>query len=144
LSILRRRRYEIESYLIHPVALLRFIEGPGDPTLWGTVARQRAETYLREHLPPASFAAPTTDDPFLLSEAASKSLLPGLFEAADVEMYKRDCDLVALSMRPDEIPTEVRDKLDQICDVLGPGRPTSLPPTAPPVPDEPNGGPGAT
>ena len=139
LTVLRWRRYEVESYLLHPASLLRYIEGPENPTLWGIASRRRAEEYIANELPKAVIADPLGDHPFLQSEAASKTFLPRLFESAEVELRKADYYLVALSMHVDEIAPEVAEKLEAIVTALSPGEPENpiLPATAPPVPRAP-------
>lgn len=136
LTVLRWRRYEVESYLLHPAALLRYIEGPENPTLWGIASRQRAEQYIDNELPKVVLADPLGDHPFLQSEAASKTFLPALFESAGVALRKADYYLVALNMHADEVPTEVAEKLDAIVESLSlpPDAAPMFPPTAPPVP----------
>lgn len=139
LIVLRWRRYEVESYLLHPESLMRYIEGPENPTLWGIAARRRAEEYLNNELPKAVISDPLGDHPFLQSEAASKTFLPRLFEAAEVDLRKADYYLVALGMKPSEVPAEVTEKFDAIVDALRTpaGVAPLLPPTAPPVPTAP-------
>jgi predicted ATPase len=94
LQRLRWRRYEIESYLIHPASLERFVEekvGPGDHSL---SARQDLRAYLEKTFRSSSF---------LLSAAG----LPGF-------PYTRYHEMAAV-MRPEEIHPEVIEKLDALC-----------------------------
>jgi AAA domain, putative AbiEii toxin, Type IV TA system len=139
LTILRWRRYEVESYLLHPAALLRYIEGPENPTLWGIESRRRAEEYITNELPKAVVSDPLGDHAFLQSETASKTFLPALFAAAGLGIRKADYYLVALSMRADEIPPEVAEKLDAIVESLSVASEAApiFPPTTPPVPAAP-------
>ncbi len=114
LQIGRWRRYESESYLVHPDALIRLYSSRS-----GLFA-EMAKDYLKDQLPPASSAesSPST----ISSEvAASKSLLPGLFKAAQFQLTKRDYYLVAEQMNPDEVHSEVKEKLDAIQKAFGYG-----------------------
>ena len=119
LQRLRWRRYEIESYLLHPEALTRFVAaqvGEG-------VARQHIDgmlTWWDQELPPAVARNPLGDHPFLNGTKARTDLLPPLLEAAELFLvpYTRYHEIAAL-MRPDEIHPEVSEKLDAICRAFG-------------------------
>ncbi len=113
LVVLRWERYESESYLVHPEALLRFVRSrlplfPG-----------QAERYLRDQLPPAVYREPLQTTDFLRATPASKTLLPGLFDAAGLQVGKKEFYLVAEQMTPEEVPSEVKEKLDAIHQALG-------------------------
>jgi len=114
LLVLRWERYEAESYLIHPEALLRYVESR-TAALW----RGPAEEHLRDQLPPAVFRHPLNSHYYLVSTPASKTLLPGFFRAAGIDIGKQEYYLVAEQMRPEEVALEVREKLDAIESVLG-------------------------
>jgi hypothetical protein len=114
LLVLRWERYEAESYLIHPEALLRYVESR-TAQLW----RGPAQEYLRDQLPPAVFRDPLASHDYLVATPASKTLLPGFFSAAGAEISRQEYFLVAEQMRPEEIAPEVRDKLDAIRRALG-------------------------
>jgi hypothetical protein len=114
LTILRWDRYEAESYLLHPVSLERFFTNEKGPLF-----ANAAMGYLREQLPPAFFKDPLQVNAFLRSEPASKTLLPQLFEKADVTLTKSEYFLIAQQMEPAEIPAEIRQKLDAIMAVVG-------------------------
>jgi hypothetical protein len=109
LTILRWERYEAESYLLHPASLQRFLEAEKGPLF-----AKPAMDYLREQLPPAFFHNPLETSAFLKAEPASKTLLPEVLSRACVTLAKSDYYLIAQQMRPEEIPTEVKDKLDAI------------------------------
>ena len=115
LTILRWDRYEAESYLLHPVSLERFIENEKGPLF-----AQPAMSYLREQLPPAFFNAPLETSNFLRMEPASKTLLPQLFERADMSLPKSQYFLLAREMRKDELPDEVWEKLTVIQNIVKP------------------------
>lgn len=114
LAILRWERYEAESYLLHPASLERFLEAEKGPLF-----AKPAMDYLREQLPPAFFRAPLGISTFLRAEPASKTLLPALLSRAGVTLAKSDYYLLAQQMRPEEIPAEVKDKLDAIFALVG-------------------------
>jgi len=114
LKVLRWRRYEAESYLIHPGALLRYIESRTSPLF-----ADPATEFLRDQLPPAVYRNPLDDHDYLDSTPISKTLLPTLFERAQLQVGKSEYYLLAVQMKEEEIPSEVREKLDAIADALG-------------------------
>ncbi|MCX7013237.1 MAG: AAA family ATPase, partial [Candidatus Sumerlaeota bacterium] len=128
LEILRWRRYEIENYLLHPEALLRFVERPqGDMfvkkprgDMFAVARRMAGMDFLRANLPPSALTEPLTDIEYLLVMPASKSLLPGFFESARTSLSKKDYYQIAAGMMPDEIHPEIREKLDAMAKVLKP------------------------
>jgi energy-coupling factor transporter ATP-binding protein EcfA2 len=121
LQRLRWRRYEIESYLVHPAALARFVEAQV-----GAGHAAEAQRGLEEGLR-AQFSAMTGDfiraplDPpplvenYLVTTKARTSVLPPLLDAAGLPglPYQRYHEIAAV-MQPDEIHPEVREKLDGI------------------------------
>lgn len=113
LVIGRWKRYEAESYLIHPEALARYIQSACSP-----LAASRAEEFLREQLPPAVFNHPLDDHDYLERTPASKTLLPSLFAEVSCHLKKNDYYLLAEQMRPGEIPHDVIRQLDSIYDAL--------------------------
>lgn len=115
LAILRWERYESESYLLHPDSLYRFIEKEN-----GALFVKAAKAYLEEQLPPAFFKAPLGTNAVLKAEPASKTLLPSLFSQAGISLEKSDYFLIAEQMTPEEIPSEITDKLNQIASVVCP------------------------
>ena len=108
------RRYEIESYLLHPEALARFVT-----SIVGEPAAQQHITDLRKHFednyPKAFLENPFGDYPYLNNSKARTDLLPPALAAAGLpdipytEYYK-----IAALMKPDEIHPEVKEKLDAI------------------------------
>ena len=122
LTILRWKRYEIENYLLHPSALLRFVEGP-EPDLLSNARRKNGEAFLKENFPPPALTDPLKDSDYLVATAASKSVLPGFFEKADTKLSKKDYFQIAGQMRPEEIHPEVAAKLDSIAAVVTEGLP---------------------
>lgn len=109
LQVLRWERYEAESYLIHPRALLGYAESRVGPLFCAP-----AEQYLRDQLPPPVFRDPLQPHDYLTSIPASKTLLPEFFKVAGISISKREYYLVAQQMRADEVASEIRDKLDGI------------------------------
>lgn len=116
LQRMRWRRYEIESYLVHPAALGRF-------ALQTTGQQQAAEDmqrYFTDNFPPAVAKDPLGDHTFLNSTKARTELLPPLLAAAGLHgfPYTRYHEIAAC-MLPDEIHPEVREKLDAIAAAVG-------------------------
>ena len=119
LQRVRWRRYEIESYLLHPEALARFVTAQ----VGVNVAQPHIDDMLawwQREVPPAVAEEPFADHPFLSRTKARTELLPPLLEAAEIFMlpYTRYHEIAAL-MRPEEIHPEVREKLDAICRAFG-------------------------
>ena len=119
LQRLRWRRYEIESYLVHPDALARFVEA-----VVGTdSAAAHVEdmlTYWRDEFPPAVVRDPLGNHEFLNTTKARTRLIPPLLDAAGLHglPYTRYHEIAA-GMFPEEIHPEVVEKLDAICRAFG-------------------------
>ena len=119
LQRLRWRRYEIESYLIHPDVLARFVAaevGPGS-------AEMHVEDMLahwRNVFPPAVVNDPLGNHEYLNQTKARTRLLPPMLDAAGLHglPYTRYHEIAAL-MLPEEIHPEVIEKLDAICRAFG-------------------------
>jgi hypothetical protein len=109
LAVGRWKRYEAESYLLHPEALRRFAESRTVP-LWA----ERTLKTLQDELPPVFYRQPTAHHEFLEALPASKTLLPKALSAGGLDVPKRDYYLIAEMMAPEEVPDEVRAKLDEI------------------------------
>ena len=119
LQRLRWRRYEIESYLVHPDALTRFVEaevGAGSAELHV----QDMLAYWRAEFPPAAVSDPLGEHEYLNVTKARTRLLPPLLDAAGLHglPYTRYHEIAAL-MLPEEIHPEVVEKLDAICRAFG-------------------------
>ena len=109
------RRYEIESYLVHPKSLARFVEAE----VGVAAANPHIEdmlTYWRDEFPPAVMKDPLADHEFLNVTKARTKLLGPLLEAAGLYglPYTRYHEIAAM-MDPEEIHPEVVEKLDAIC-----------------------------
>ncbi|MEM7534429.1 MAG: AAA family ATPase [Chloroflexota bacterium] len=113
LEIVRWQRYEAESYLVHPPMLERFVKRLA-PDKWET-----AMAYLQHQLPPAVYEDPLGEHDYLDVTPASKTLLPKFMEAADIALSKAEYYQIAMSMRPEEIPSEILEKLDLIQKMSG-------------------------
>jgi len=114
LEVLRWRRYEAESYLIHPAALSRFVAPRALPFF-----ASQAQEFLRGRLPPDVYRDPLLTEDFLERTPVSKTLLPEFFRKADVSLSKKEYYLIATQMRKDEIAEEVTEKLDAIQAAFG-------------------------
>jgi ABC-type transport system involved in cytochrome c biogenesis ATPase subunit len=119
LQRLRWRRYEIESYLLHPDALSRFVErtvGSGSPP----VHEEDLRLHFEENYPPRFLQDPLGDYPFLSGTKARTELLPPALSAAGLPgfPYQRYFEIAEV-MRPEEIHPEVREKLDAIMGAFG-------------------------
>ena len=119
LQRLRWRRYEIESYLVHPDALARFVQvevGMDN----AAVHVDDMLAYWRDEFPPALVQDPLSDHAFLNGTKARTEILPPLLEAAGLPVlhYTRYHEIAAL-MQPAEIHPEVTEKLDAICRAFG-------------------------
>ncbi|MCY4613069.1 MAG: AAA family ATPase [Nitrospira sp.] len=119
LQRLRWNRYEIESYLVHPKALERFIEkeiGAGD---FSAEARKDMLAYLEETFTPAFLQGPLKPyplvDAYLQQRKARTEVIPPILDAAGLHgfPYTRFNEIAA-AMLPEEIHPEVKEKLDAI------------------------------
>ena len=119
LQRLHWRRYEIESYLVHPDAIARFIEA--------VVGADSAEAHVEEMFaywqgafPPDVVKAPLNDHEYLIEAKARTRLLPPLLEAAGLHgLPHTRYHEIAAGMLPEEIHPEVTEKLDAICRAFG-------------------------
>lgn len=119
LQRLRWNRYEIESYLLHPAALKRFVvRQVGEPA--AAPHLEDLQRHFEQTYPPAFFSDPFADIPFLKNTKARTELLPPALDAAGLPgfPYTRFHEIAA-AMSPDEIHPEVSAKLDQIMEAFG-------------------------
>ncbi len=119
LQRLRWRRYEIESYLLHPDALARFVEA----TVATNAAASHVEdmlAYWRDNFFPEIVREPLGDHDILEAAKARTRLIPPLLDAAGLHglPYTRYHE-IAQVMLPEEIHPEVVEKLDAICRAFG-------------------------
>jgi len=126
LRIVRWKRYEIENYLLVPNALLRYVKSMtsirgemiGQADLFQQKRMEQAEAVLRDQFPPDAWANPLGENPFLLRIAASKELLPKLFEKVNISIPKKDYYQIADSFGSEEVHSEVKANLDLIAEIL--------------------------
>jgi hypothetical protein len=116
---LRWRRYEIESYLVHPQALERFVvnmvgEG-GSPSHVADL-----QQHLTDTLPRAIVDRPLDNHAYLNNTKARTEILPPALTAAGLPglPYTRYHEIAAL-MLPEEIHPDVREALDAIVRAFG-------------------------
>ena len=119
LQRLRWRRYEIESYLIHPDSLARFVAhevGSGSAALH----TEDLLAHWQDSFPPPIVREPLGDHVYLNNTKARTLLLPPLLNAAGLHglPYTRYHEIAA-QMLPKEIHPEVVEKLDAICRAFG-------------------------
>ncbi len=115
LSIARWTRYESENYLIHPSALLRYVDA-----IHGPLFSLAGEQFLRESLLPGEvYLNPLGKHDYLNNTAASKSILPRFFQQAQVDIKKNEYYKIAEQMQPDEIHPEIIEKLAEIANIFG-------------------------
>lgn len=110
----RWNRYEIESYLLHPGGLERYVR----QTVGEDAAPAHVEAmleHIRENFPPKFLTDPFADHGLLDTAKARSDLLPGILDAAGLPgiPYTRYHEIAAV-MRPEEIHPEVTEKLDGI------------------------------
>ena len=107
------RQYEIENYLIHPDAILRWLRSIGDKT-----AVCRAERHMRDRFPPAIYEDPFGADYF---QRKGKGVLGEVCEAAGLPVEEVEYYGIATGMLRDEIHPEVVEKLDATAEQLAIG-----------------------
>ena len=103
-------RYEIESYLIYPQAIARFVESIG-----GQQATDKAVAYMERQLPPALYEAPFELSDYLQGTKA-KNVLANILNAAGLDVKETDYYQIAAQMTKEEIHPEVVAKLDAIAE----------------------------
>ena len=119
LQRLRWPRYEIESYLVHPQALARFVTATVGPANAGQHVAD-LDQHLRDTLPPGVFAQPLADHTYLNNTKARTEILPPALSAAGLPglPYTRYHEIAAM-MTPDEVHPDVRHVLDGIVQAFG-------------------------
>jgi hypothetical protein len=121
---LRWRRYEIESYLVHPAALDRFVQtkrggGEASATQRADMARHIESVFqpefVRDPLRPTPLVASYLDN-----TKARTLILPPILTAGGLPAFScTDYHEIAAEMRPEEIHPEVVEKLDALCKAFG-------------------------
>lgn len=121
---LRWRRYEVESYLIHPDALQRFVEkrfggsvaaAEATRALLGELAKELQPAFVKDPMHPERLV-----ESYFKAEPVSKRLLPALLQAAGLNnMLKREFFEIAAQFKPDEVHPEIIERLKQIKQAFG-------------------------
>lgn len=113
LELLFWDRKEIESYLLHPESVLRYLRPMVSPEDVEK-ARKRMGAEL-----PSELLETSRGGQLFLKGFPIKDFFSGLFQEAGLRQATgKDFLRLAEGMKKEEIPLEVRDKLDQIADCL--------------------------
>ncbi|THJ17073.1 MAG: hypothetical protein CAF45_016830 [Nitrospira sp. CG24E] len=124
LQRLRWKRYEIESYLIHPATLERFIEKEVGAGALSIESKRDMQAYLEQTFTPAFLQDPFKPNPlvdaYLQQRKARTEVLPPILAAAGLHgfPYTRFNEIASV-MLPEEIHPEVKEKLDAIQRAFG-------------------------
>ena len=110
---LRWNQMEIENYLLHPVALERFVRQERNEE-----AAVRIREYMRRMLPAGLFEAPL-DATDILGATKGSKVLGHILQEAGLSLKKTEYCRIAAQMRPDEVHPEICEKLDAIADHFG-------------------------
>jgi len=112
---IRWKRYEIESYLLHPDALSRYVIYKVGSEVTARIHVEDLNKHFSEKYPPAFLKNPFEDEPYLISSKARTDLLPPALTAAGLPGidYTSYYEIAAL-MKPEEIHPEVIEKLNAI------------------------------
>ena len=115
----RWKRYEIESYLLHPVALGRFVERVVG-SLQAAPHVEALQQHFRDNYPPRFIDDPLSDYAMLVGTKARTLLLPPALSAAGLPGfdYTRYHEIAAV-MEPEEIHPDVREMLDTMMRAFG-------------------------
>jgi ABC-type cobalamin/Fe3+-siderophores transport system ATPase subunit len=115
----RWRRYEIESYLVHPEALGRFVTNAvGEAAAAQHVADLRK--HLTDNLPPAVIERPLDSHTYLDTVKARTDILPAALSAAGLPaLPDTRYHEIAAVMLPAEVHPDVRETLDMIVRAFG-------------------------
>lgn len=121
---LRWRRYEIESYLVHPGALARFVRHMVGPGLLSEVAVNDMRVYLTNLFTATFLDQPFAPNPlidaYLEKRKARTEVIPPILQAAGIPVFDyRRYDEIAALMLAEEIHPEVKEKLDLIQKAFG-------------------------
>jgi predicted ATPase len=120
LQRLRWRRYEVESYLLHPNAIARFIRGKVGTPLFASAHEADLHKHFEDNYPGAFLKDPFGDAPYLVGTKARTLLLPPALSAGGLPAfpYTRYHEIAA-GMKPAEVHPEVTEKLDAIQKAFG-------------------------
>lgn len=106
-------RYEIESYLIHPQALLRFVREQDET---GTGAA-RVDEYMKEYY--GSLYKKPFENIRALTGTKGKTILADILDNAQVYCAEEEYYRIARVMKESEVHPEVRSVLDAVASTLG-------------------------
>ena len=109
-------RYEIESYLLYPEVLARFVgKNSGEDAPLANVDAMRKA--MRVYLPDAAVDSPLLDDNVFIGIKARTSFLQKILDDAGLQglHYSRYNEIAAI-MRPEEIHPEITQFLDAVAD----------------------------
>ena len=113
ISTLCWQRPDIESYLIHPEAIMRFVKKNK-----GAGAKSIVNDYMKKKLPPALYETPSETYDFTLKDNG-KTILSKFMQEAGIDIKESDYYRVAAQMIEEEIHPEVVEKLDAIAQHFG-------------------------
>lgn len=111
-------RYEIESYLVHPEVLARFIYEIVGPT--AEMANSKAmKELMHDYLPKQAAENPMQEHGYFKTTKARTDILPPILNKAGLQNfpYTRYAEIAEV-MQPDEIHPEIAKKLDALADHL--------------------------
>jgi len=122
---IRWQRYEIESYLIHPAPLQRFVENRlgdallanqilGELGISGELEKTLQKEFLENPLKPVPLV-----EAYFRNEPVSKTLIPALMQAAGLNVPKREFCEIAAEFKPEEVHPEIVERLGQIKQAFG-------------------------
>lgn len=115
----RWTRYEVESYLLHPEALARYVESKVG-TAGAPPHLEDLRRHLEDTLPPAVLRDPLGNHEYLnATKARTKLISPALQAAGLPEVHYTSYFEIAAVMKPGEIHPEVGEKLDAIVKAFG-------------------------
>ena len=115
LQRLRWRRYEIESYLFHPVSLARYVRSVTGSDENVTAMRQ----YIADNHLPTFLGNLFSDPDYIKRTKARTDLIPPVLQAAGVNLAYTRYSEIAAQMLPAEVHPEVKEKLDGLCAAFG-------------------------
>lgn len=105
-------RYEIENYLVHPKAVLRFVTERS-----GQNAREKADRHMKKYHP--YLYADAFETPPVFRPLKGKDVLAGIMESAGVSCAENEYYRIAQHMTKNEVHPEVVEKLDRLGTLLG-------------------------
>lgn len=122
---LRWRRYEIESYLVHPAPLQRFVAKRLGGALIANqilgelgISGELEKTLQKEFLANPSKPVPLVEN-YFRTEPVSKTLIPALLQSAGLNVPKREFCEIAAEFLPEEVHPEIVERLNQIKQAFG-------------------------